>query len=299
MVPRDAHSDPSEKGIRAAQLGVLVNAVLAVVKLLAGVIGNSYALIADAVESGTDIFSSLVVMSGLRIARRDPTDAYPFGFGRAETLASAVVALMLIGAAVGIAIEAVREILTPHHLPAPWTLGVLASVILVKWLTSRRVHSVGTEIGSTAVRADAWHHLSDAVTSSAAFVGISIALWGGPGWEPADDWAALVASAVIAWNGISLLRSALRDLMDAAPDGDVVAQIRAVAESVPDVRAIEKLLVRRSGMEYHVAIHVHASPAMPLADAHALSGRVKAAIRQAVPQVSDVIVHMEPFVSGA
>jgi cation diffusion facilitator family transporter len=289
-------ADLSEKGIRAAQLGVLVNALLAVTKLLAGVVGNSYALVADAVESGTDIFSSLIVMSGLQIARRDPTEEYPFGYGRAETLATAVVALMLVATAVGIGIEAVREILTPHHLPAKWTLAVLATVVLVKWLVSRRVQMVGAEIGSTAVKADAWHHLSDAVTSTAAFIGISVALWGGPGWEPADDWAALLAAAVIAYNGVAILRPALRDLMDAAPDGEIVAEIRRVAEAVPDVLAVEKLLVRRSGMTYHVAIHVQASASMPLSDSHALGGRVKSAIGQAIPRVDRVLVHMEPFV---
>lgn len=288
----------SDKGIRAAQLGVFVNALLAVAKLLAGVIGNSYALIADAVESGTDIFSSLIVMSGLRFARRDPTDDFPFGFGRAETLATSVVALMLLGAAVGIAIESVREILTPHHLPAPWTLAVLATVVTIKWLIGRWVQNVGTEIGSRAVEADAWHHLSDAFTSTAAFIGISIALWGGKGWEPADDWAALVAAGVIAYNGLAMLRPALRDLMDATPGGDIVTRIRTIAEGVPDVLAIEKLLVRRSGMVYHVAIHVQASPKMALADAHSLGGRVKAAIREAVPQVNGVLVHMEPFVES-
>jgi cation diffusion facilitator family transporter len=290
-------SEPAEKGIRAAQLGILVNAVLAVTKLLAGVIGNSYALVADAVESGTDIFSSLIVMGGLQIARRDPTDEYPFGFGRAETLATAVVAMMLVGVAVGIAIEAVREILTPHHLPAEWTLAVLAAVVIVKWLISRRVEAVGAEIDSTAVKADAWHHLSDAVTSTAAFIGISIALWGGPGWEPADDWAALAAAVVIAYNGLAILRSALRDLMDATPDGEIVAEIRKVAESVPDVLAVEKLLVRRSGMVYHVAIHVQACPSMALSESHSLGGRVKAAIQQAIPRVGPILVHMEPFAS--
>jgi cation diffusion facilitator family transporter len=287
--------DPSVKGIRAAQLGILINALLALTKLLAGVVGNSYALIADAIESGTDIFSSLIVMGGLRIARRDPTEDYPFGYGRAETLATAVVALMLIGAAAGIAIEAIREIRTPHHLPAPWTLAVLAVVVVVKWLISRRVEKVGSEIDSTAVKADAWHHLSDAVTSTAAFIGISIALWGGPGWEPADDWAALAAAAVIAYNGVAILRTALRDLMDATPGGEMPAEIRRVAESVPEVLAIEKLYVRRSGMNYHAAIHVQADPSMPLAGAHALGGRVKAAIQQALPQVTRVLVHMEPF----
>jgi cation diffusion facilitator family transporter len=287
-------ADRSERGIRAAQFGVLVNALLALTKLVSGIVGNSYVLIADAVESGTDIFGSLIVVGGLWIARRDPDDEFPFGYGRAETLATAVVSLMLVGTAAAIAIQAVREILTPHHLPAPWTLAVLAVVVVVKGLVSRRVQSVAAEIGSQAVRADAWHHMSDAVTSTAAFIGISVALWGGPGWESADDWAALVAAAVIAFNGVSLLRPALRDLMDATPGRDVVDQIRQVAQGVPGVLAVEKLFVRRSGMTYRVTIHVEAAASMPLADAHGLGGRVKSAIREALPQVASVLVHMEP-----
>lgn len=287
----------TDEGIRAAQLGVFVNTLLAITKLLAGVVGNSYALVADAIESGIDIFSSLIVMSGLRIARREPNAEFPFGFGRAENLATAVVALMLLGAAVGIAVEAVREILTPHHLPAAWTLIVLAAVVLIKWLVSRRVLSVSVDIGSKSIKADAWHHLSDAVTSTAAFIGISIALWGGPGWESADDWATLIAVVVIAYNGCTILLDALRDLMDAAPEGKVIAEIRAIAEKVPDVLAVEKLLVRRSGMDYHVAIHIQSSPSMSLHNAHAVGGRVKAAIKAAMPRVGAVLVHMEPFAS--
>ncbi len=288
-------TDLSEQGIRAAQLGVLVNTLLAIVKLLAGVIGNSYALVADAIESGTDIFASLIVMSGLWIARREPDDEFPFGYGRAENLATAVIALMLIGAAIGIAVEAVREILTPHHLPASWTLLVLAAVVVIKWVVSRRVHSVSVAIDSTAIKADAWHHLSDAITSTAAFIGISIALWGGPGWESADDWATLIAVVVIAYNGCTILIVALRDLMDAAPEAQVINEIRQVAERVPDVMAVEKLLVRRSGMVYHVAIHVQSAPAMSLLEAHNVGGRVKGAIRTAMPKVAAVLVHMEPY----
>ncbi len=285
----------TERGIRAAQWGVLVNAGLAIVKFIAGVVGSSYALIADAVESAADIFGSLVVWGGLRIAGRDPDDEYPFGYGKAESLAAAVVALMILGAAVGIGVQSVREILTPHLTPAPWTLAVLVAVVSIKLALSCRVRAVGEHIGSTAVRADAWHHLSDAITSAAAFVGIAIAVWGGPGWEAADDWAALGASAVIAYNGLLLLRPALNDLMDRTADEEIVTLVRRAAEQVPQVLAIEKLAVRKTGLGYQAVIHVQAAPQMPLHDAHALGGQVKGAIRAAVPQVQFVLVHMEPF----
>lgn len=274
---------------------MISNAALALVKLVAGVVGNSYALVADAIESSADIFSSLIVWGGLRIASRDADDDYPFGYGKAETVASATVSLMLIGAAIGIAVEAFREIRTPHHAPAPWTLIVLVGVVLLKTFLGRTIGSVGEEVGSTAVKADAWHHFSDAITSAAAFVGISIAVWKGAGWESADDWAALVASAVIAFNGISMLRQSLRDLMDRHPGAEIAAPVRAAAMSVGGVQAVEKLHVRRAGIAFHVEIHVQANPAMSLHDSHALGGAVKAAIRQAQPRVRGVLVHMEPY----
>ena len=292
-------TDAIARGVRSAQLGILVNTLLAAVKLVAGLVGNAYALVADAVESTADVLSSTIVWGGLRVAARDPDDAYPFGYGKAEPLAAAVVSLMLLGAAVGIALEAIGEIRTPHHTPAPWTLGVLVGVVLVKWMLSRRVGAVGADIGSTAVKADAWHHMSDAVTSAAAFVGISIAVLGGPGWESADDWAALVASGVIAFNGVNMLRPALHDIMDRTPGPEVVGPVRRAAESVSGVLATEKLAVRRSGIGYRVTIHVQTDPEMPLREAHVLGGKVKGAIRAAVPQVQYVLVHMEPVAAEA
>lgn len=292
-----------QRGIRSAQIGLAVNAALALAKLVAGIVGNTYALIADAVESMVDIFSSAVVWGGLRVASRDPDEDYPFGYGRAESLAASVVSLMLLGAAVFIAIESIREIRRPHLTPAPWTLIVLVVVMAIKWMWSGKVHAVGTDIHSTAVKADAWHHMSDAITSAAAFIGIAIALLGaryagGSGWESADDWAALLAAAVIFYNGGRMLRPALNDLMDRAPGSEFLVQVRRAAEGVPGVLATEKLFIRKTGTTYRVTIHVHADPALSLRDAHILGGIVKSAIRSSVPQVQSVLVHMEPYEKG-
>jgi cation diffusion facilitator family transporter len=287
-------SSSARRGIQSAQVGLLVNTVLAITKLVAGILGNAYALIADAVESTADIFSSLVVWGGLRIASRQADEDYPFGYGKAEPLAAAVVALMLVGAAAGIAVEAVREIRTPHHSPAPFTLAVLVGVIVIKEVLFRRVIQVGEQVASTAVKADAWHHRSDAITSAAAFIGISIALLGGPGWESADDWAAILAAAVIVINAARLLRPAVHDLMDRRPEAELLERISAAALATADVRDIEKLKVRKVGFGYYVDLHVQAEPSMSLRDAHNLSGRVKTAIRIAVPEVASVLIHMEP-----
>lgn len=285
----------ARQGIRAAQAGLLANAALSLVKLLTGIVGNSYALIADAVESGADVFSSIVVWRGLRIASREADEEFPYGYAKAESLSAAVVALMLLGASVGIAIQAAREIVTPHHAPAPFTLVVLILVVLFKEFLFRRVFRVAEAIESQAIESDAWHHRSDAITSAAAAIGIGIALWGGPGWESADDWAALLAAAVIAFNGFLILRPATLDLMDRAADREVIAKIERAALGVPDVAAVEKLLARRAGMGYFVGIHVQADPALSLHEAHIIGGKVKTAIRAAEPAVLDVLVHMEPY----
>lgn len=285
--------------VRAAQLGVVVNVLLAAAKLVGGLIGHSYALVADAAESAFDLFGSLAVWTGVRIADRDPTDEYPFGFGKAEALAGATVAMLLLIASVGIAVASVHEIRTPHHAPAPWTLGVLAVVIVVKELMTRRVQRIALAEGSAALAADAQHHRSDMLTSIAAFVGISVALAGGVGWESADDWAALGAAGIIAWNGVALMRRAVSDLMDRVAAPDVVLSIRHAAVSVDDVRAVEKLAVRRAGRGYWVDIHVEADPHLSLEAAHIVSGKVKWAIRATTPHVLGVLVHMEPHHDAA
>lgn len=291
--------EATNRAIRWAQAGLLTNALLVFVKLFAGIIGHSNALIADAVESSADIFSSLIVWMGLSIAARPADEDHPYGHGKAEPLAAAVVSLMLLGAAVGISIIAIRDIRTPHHLPAPFTLFVAAGVIIVKEILYRRVSRVGKEVGSTAVTADAWHHRSDAISSLAAFIGISIALIGGRGWEAADDWAALVAALVVAVNGARTLRPAISGLMDEAPDRTVKERALHAAAEVNGVRSVENLNVRSSGVGFYVDLHVKADPKLSLEDAHEIAAKVKYAILQAIPNVVNVLVHMEPYKSGS
>jgi cation diffusion facilitator family transporter len=288
-------SEALRRGIRLAQLGLVVNGLLAMVKLVAGILGHSYALIADAVESVADLFGSLIVWGGLRLSSRDADPRYPFGYGKAEAVSAATVGMLLCGAAIGIAIEAVREILTPHHAPAPFTLIVLVAVVVIKEALFRLVLRGAEQIGSQAVSADAWHHRADAITSTAAFIGISIALIGGPGWEEADDWAALAASLLILYNGSTILKPALQELMDRSPNEELLREVDAAAHSIDGVMATEKLRARKSGTRFLLEMHVQADPALSLHDAHILSGKVKRAILTAVPSVQYVLVHMEPF----
>jgi cation diffusion facilitator family transporter len=287
--------DGTRRSIRWAQAGLITNALLVLVKLIAGIVGHANALVADAVESSADIFSSLIVWMGLSIAARPADEDHPYGHGKAEPLAAAVVSLMLLGAAVGIVIMAVREIRAPQHLPAPFTLFVAAGVIIVKEILYRRVARVGREVGGTAIVADAWHHRADAISSLAAFVGISVALIGGRGWEAADDWAALVAAGVVAVNGIRTLRPAISGLMDEAPDRSVKERVLHAAAEVDGVRSVENLNVRSSGLGFYVDVHVKADPTLSLEEAHEIAAKVKYAILAAVPSVVGVLVHMEPY----
>jgi cation diffusion facilitator family transporter len=284
----------ARRGIRAVQFGLLLNFALASIKVVAGLVGHSYALVADGVESTIDIVASLVVWGGLQIASREADEDYPFGYGRAEALAAAIVALILIGAGVGIAIAAIREIRTPHHAPEPYTLFVLLGVIVIKEVLFRRMRDIATATDSSAVHADAWHHRSDALTSLAAFVGISLALWKGQRWASADDWAALAASAVIMVNAVRVARPAIAELMDRSPERPMIERMESAARGVSGVRGTHKLKVRRHGGEYHVDVHVQADPNLTLHDAHVLSGKVKSAIRASIPQVAGVLIHMEP-----
>lgn len=292
--PFQAVSESAQRGIRATLLGLVVSVVLATVKLLGGLIGNSYALIADGVESLLDVFGALVVWASLRIAARPPNERYPYGFGRAESLATLVVALVLLVAGVGIAIQSVREILVPHHSPEPFTLVILVIVVAAKELMYRRLNHAGREIGSHALEADAWHHRSDALTSLAAFVGISIALIAGKGYEAADDWAALLACGVIIFNGVRLFRQALAEVMDVAVPPEVEAQVRQIAGQVDGVLALDKCRVRRTGLTLFVDIQVIVDANLSVRRGHEIGHEVKDVLLASPLSIVDVNVHVEP-----
>src|SRR5436190_2505801 len=248
----DVAASNLQSGARVALFGMIVNLIFAAAKILGGLIGNAYVLIADGIESALDIAGSLVIWGGLKFAARPPDETHPYGHGKAEPIAAVIVAFGVLAAATGLAIQSVREILTPHYGPAPFTLGILIVVIVVKEILFRYVNRIGRHVESTAVQTDAWHHRSDALTSAAAFIGISVALIGGSGWQSADDWAALFACAIIAANGIRLLRPAFFEIMDTAPRGPIVDSVRNAAAAVPGVIEVEKCRARKMGLDFYV-----------------------------------------------
>jgi cation diffusion facilitator family transporter len=288
------HMIEIEDGLKISGSAIAINLTLALVKLSTGVIGNSYALVADGIESTTDIFSSLIVMGGLRISSRPPDDDHPYGHGKAESLAGLFVAFFLLGAAGLIAGQSIREIRTPHHAPEWYTLVVLGLIILIKEWLFRRMFAIGDHMESNALRNDAWHHRSDAITSLAAFIGISIALIGGEGFETADDWAALLACGVIIYNGLRLLRNALHEVMDAAAPEEIELQIRRIACDVDGVVEIEKCRVRKSGLGYQMDLHVVVDGTISVQSGHLIGHAVKDRLTEATIPVTDVIIHIEP-----
>ena len=283
-----------ETAIKATYFSIIGNTVLAIVKWLAGYFGNSYALIADAIESTTDIFSSFLVLFGIRYANRPPDKNHPYGHGRAEILVTFLVVGFLITSATIIAYESIKNIGTPHELPKPFTLYVLGAIIFWKKLSYRFVIRKSKETHSSSLKADAWHHRSDAITSVAAFIGISIALFFGKGYESADDWAALFASGFIMYNSYLIFRPALGEFMDENVYEDLIQSIRQVAQTVEGVRGTEKCFIRKAGMVFHVDLHATVDAMITVKEGHRIAHVLKDTLRKEIPQLGHVLIHIEP-----
>jgi len=275
-------------------VGILVSIVLAIGKGAAGIFGHSFALIADAVESVGDIFTASVMYLGLKKAAQPPDQDHPYGHGKAEPIAAIVVVLGLVIAAGFIGWESIGNLTTRHHPPAWWTLLVLALVIITKESLSRYVSGVGEEVDSQAIKADGFHHRSDAITSGAAFIGISIALIGGPGYEMADDWAALGAAAIILYNAWHIARPALGELMDEQPDPEWLGKVEEVALAHPEVQSMEKLRLRKLGFDMYMDFHLRVPPDLSVAEGHRITHEVKEELLSLHPYLRDVLIHLEP-----
>jgi len=284
----------SNTAIKTTYFSIIGNAGLAIIKGLAGLFGHSYALVADAIESSADVLSSVLVLLGLKYAKREPDKNHPYGHGRIEPLVTFVVVGFLIASAIVIAYEAIRHIRTPHQSPEPWTLLILGPIILWKEFSYRLVLKKSKQTNSTSLRADAWHHRSDSFTSIAAFIGISVALILGEGYETADDWAALFAACLIIYNSYKIFRPALSEIMDEQNYDQLIGEIRQVALTVDGVRGTEKCYVRKVGMEYHVDLHVSVDGEVSVRVGHEIAHRLKDTLEEKLPQLKNVLIHIEP-----
>ena len=280
--------------IRTVYFSIIGNTCLAIIKGLAGFFGNSYALIADAIESSTDIFASFLVLLGLKYAERPPDDNHPYGHGKIEPLITfAVVAFLVISATI-IAYTSIQNIQTPHEAPKAWTLIVLGIIIIWKEASFQIVIRKSKQIQSSSLKADAWHHRSDAITSVMAFIGILIAVTLGEGYENADDWAALFASGFILYNSYQILRPALGEIMDEQLYDDLILEIRKRSLEVPGILGTEKCMVRKSGMRFHVDLHAIVDGQIPVKKGHLISHRLKDYLQEKIPNLGEVLIHIEP-----
>jgi cation diffusion facilitator family transporter len=280
--------------IRATYLSIIGNTVLALLKGAAGFFGNSYALIADAIESTTDIFSSLLVLFGLHYAKRPADDNHPYGHGKIEPLITFIVVAFLVTSATVIAYESIQHIQTPHQVPEPWTLYILGGIILWKEIAFRFMQRKSEETQSSSLRADAWHNRSDALTSVAAFIGISIAVFFGEGYESADDWAALCAAGFILYNSYRIFRPALGEVMDEHVYDDLVENIRKEAVRVEGIEGTEKCYVRKSGLRFHIDLHAYVRGDLSVHTGHELAHQLKDHLKKAIPSLGGVLIHIEP-----
>jgi cation diffusion facilitator family transporter len=287
-----------QTAIRSTYFSIISNASLALVKGVAGYFGNSYALIADAIESTTDIFSSFLVLFGIKYSNKPADENHPYGHGRAEPLITFLVVGFLITSATIIAYESILNIGTPHALPKSWTLIFLSVIILWKEFSFRKVMRRAKQTNSSALEADAWHQRSDAITSVAAFIGISVALLLGKGYESADDWAALFAAGFILYNSYLIFRPALGEIMDEHVYDDLIAQIREVALQVPGIVDNEKCFIRKAGMKYHVDLHAVVDGNLTVKEGHDIAHQLKDTLRTELPALGHVLIHIEPHYAG-
>lgn len=281
-----------QRGLKSSLVGIGFNLVLAVLKCACGFIGHSFALLADGIESLSDVVSSSVVYLGLRVAIKPPDEDHPYGHGKAEPIAALIVSLGLVAAAIGIGIVSIQRIQHPQPLPEPYTLWVLLAVVGVKTLLSRYVALVGEHIESSVVRVDAWHHLSDAITSGFAFVGISIALW--TKIPAVDGWAALCAAPVIMYNALRQARVPFAELLDTAPAPQIEQHVRQAASNVPGVIGLDKCFVRKVGFRYYVDLHVVVRGDLTVREGHRIAHQVEDSVLQQTPRIAEVLVHIEP-----
>ncbi len=283
-----------QTAIKATYFSIAGNVVLAIIKILTGIFGNSYALIADALESTTDVFSSLLVLFGLKYTSKPADKNHPYGHGKAEPLITFIVVGILITSATIIAHESINNIRRPHELPQFWTLFVLIPLIIWKEISFQIVMKKAKESNSSSLKADAWHHRTDAITSVAALIGITIALIFGKGFETADDWAALFASGFIIYNSYKIFRPALGEIMDEHFYDDLIEDIRRVSLTVNGIIATEKCFIRKAGMKFHVDLHAVVEATITVKQGHDLAHQLKDTLRKEIPQLGHVLIHVEP-----
>jgi cation diffusion facilitator family transporter len=279
----------------AAWVGLVINLGLGLTKLIGGILGDSFALISDSINSLGDVFGTVVVLVAVRIAQQPADQEHPYGHTRAEAIAASTVAVLIIMSALGIGWEAIQRMSLVHTLPETWTLWIAGGNVVIKEWLYRYKRRVAKRTGSRAMLANAWDHRSDAFCALAVLIGLAVVRWGNGSYMWADELAALVVVAAILFSSFRLYRDSASELMDVQADEGLVEQVRTMASTIPGVRGVEKLWVRKSGLEYFVDIHIEVDPDLTVAEGHRIGHIVKARLTGCFASIRDVLVHLEPF----
>jgi len=275
-------------------LGLMVNLALGLGKLLGGILGQSFALIADAVNSLGDVLSTIVVLAALKIAQRPADAEHPYGHSRAEGIAATNVAVLIIVSGVLVGVEALQRWTLPSVIPPAWTLWIAGANIVVKESLYHYSHRIGVRTGSSSLIANAWDHRSDALCAFAVLVGLALLRFGGLKYDWADELASLIVAGAILFSGVQLFRSSATNLMDIQADPELLALIRDEAGGVEGVCEVETLWVRKSGLEFFADIHIEVDSQLTVEQGHRIGHQVKDRLLERFANLRDVLVHLEP-----
>ncbi len=279
---------------RAARIGLLCNLILGGIKLAGGIIGNSVALMADAFNSMGDVSISIVVLFSLWVAQKPADKEHPYGHTRAEAIAASNISLFIVLGALWVGWQAIQSLFLLHENPPVWTLGIAGGNVVAKEILYRYKHAVGQRTGSGALIANAWDHRADALCSLAVLAGLSMVRFGGPSLIWADEAAALIVVAIIAWSAVHLYCKGVHDLLDPQAEDAILVEVTQTASSVASVQAVEKLRLRKSGLEFFAEIHIQVDPDLTVSSGHQIGHHVKDALLSRHPYIRDVLVHLEP-----
>jgi cation diffusion facilitator family transporter len=281
-------------GQRVAIAGMVASGALAVIKILAGLLGHSTAVVADGFESAGDVIASGFVLLGLTLASKPADENHPYGHGRAETLTGLVIGLVLVAAGTLISYRALQGIDQIHPPPAAWVIWPLIVSAVVKGGLATLKFRYGKKLDSAALIADAWNDWTDIVSATTALLAVGLTLVDPQRFHAADHFGAFAVGLIVIFTGLRVSRDTAYQLMDTMPDESRINTIRSVAQSVPGVRGVEKCFARKTGLKYHVDLHLEVDPNITVRESHDIATQVRIHIKESLPWVADVLVHVEP-----
>jgi cation diffusion facilitator family transporter len=283
-----------QTGQRVAVTGMLVSAALAAMKIVAGMSGHSTAVVADGLESASDVIASGFVLFGLTLAAKPADENHPYGHGRVETLTGLLIGVVLLAGGAAISWSSISRVGQPHEHLASFVIWPLVISLAAKTGLATLKFRYGRKLGSEALIADAWNDAMDTISAIAALAAVGLTLSDSVRFAEADRYGGFVVGLIVVSAGIRVVRETTMQLIDTMPDAQLIHQIREAAAAVEGVRGVEKCFARKTGFKYHVDLHLEVDPDMTVRRSHQLAHEVQLHIREHLAWVADVLVHVEP-----